>query len=88
MDIERPVKMKGVMARKIGDECMLYDPDKGAVHVINSTAEFVWAMCDGSHNIQDITRRMTDKFQIQEGTDIKSEIENILKEFQKIDVIR
>lgn len=88
MDIKRPERMKGVLARKIGDECMLYDPDKGAVHVINATAEFVWAMCDGSHSVQDMIRRMIGKFQVQDGTNIKSDIENVLTRFKKIEVIR
>ena len=88
MDVERPERREGVLARKIGDECMLYDSDKGAVHVINLTAEFVWGMCDGSHNVDDMIKRMTDKFQVQGETNIKSDIEHVLENFKKIEVIR
>ena len=88
MEVERPERREGVLARKIGDECMLYDSDKGAVHVINSTAEFVWGLCDGSHSVEDMINQMTDKFEVQDGTDIKSDIEHVLVKFKKIEVIR
>lgn len=39
----------GVVERVVDGELVLYDPARQRVHVLNPTAAFVWARCDGSH---------------------------------------
>ena len=41
-----PKKKDAVEARKLGNECLLYDQAEGKVHHMNSTAAFIWEKCD------------------------------------------
>lgn len=51
MNIDRPQRREGLLSQQLGDEWMLYDEKNGSVHIINSVAEFVWRLCDGSRNL-------------------------------------
>lgn len=50
----RPIRKKGILERSIGEERMLYDTLQKTVHVLNSTAHFLWQRCDGNHSIDEI----------------------------------
>jgi hypothetical protein len=76
-----PLRKDGVASRKVGDEWLLHDPGTGALHVINRTASFVWTSCDGSHTIEDIARLLADEFETPEGTDVTSDVAEIIQSF-------
>ena len=87
MELTKPIQKKGIQSRKVGDEWILYDSENETVHVINSTAEFVWSLCDGSNTLGDIERQLHDSFQVPEGTDVKKALDEIIQIFTKLGVI-
>ena len=82
------MKKNNVMSRKVGDEWVLYDQGDKSVHVLNTTAEFVWRMCDGSLTLPEIEDRMRETFDVPEGTDTNKAIDNILQEFTDLGIIQ
>ena len=88
MDSMKPLKKDGVLARKTGDEWVLYDSEEKSVHVVNATAEFVWRLCDGSHTFSDIAKKMHDAFLVPEGTDVEKALDKIIKTFSDLGILK
>jgi Coenzyme PQQ synthesis protein D (PqqD) len=47
VDERKPVRNPEVWLRQAGGENVVYDPARGAVHVMNTTAVAIWVLCDG-----------------------------------------
>ncbi len=88
MSSKKPTRKNGIYAQQVGKEWMLYDNDKGAVHVINSAAEFIWRLCDGSNSIDKIKQELMNAYDISDGDDLNKDIDNILKEFDELGVLQ
>ena len=88
MDAMKPLKKDGVLARKTGDEWVLYNSEDKSIHVINATAEFVWRLCDGSHTCNDIAQQMHDTFHVPEGTDVGKALDAIIKNFSDLGMLK
>ncbi len=84
----KPLKKDGILARKTGDEWVLYDSDNKSVHIVNATAQFVWQLCDGSHTLIDIAQQMQEAFQVPEGTDVKQSLDKIIKTFSAKGILK
>ena len=87
MDKKYPLRKNGISTRRIGDEWMLYNSEKGDIHVINSTAEFVWRMCDGSRSISEIIHQVRDDYELSDEINIKKDIEDIIQIFWELGVL-
>jgi hypothetical protein len=81
MSAKGPLRKDGILSRKLGDEWMLYDPAAGAVHIINGTAEFVWNLCDGQHDLDDIAGQLRGAYQVPDGTALTKDINDIVQGF-------
>lgn len=81
MNIKGPLRKEGILSKKLGDEWMLYDTEKGSIHVINTMAEFVWKMCDGSHTLDEMEKCIEDNYDAPEGATLKRDLENIIQSF-------
>lgn len=78
-----PSKREDIVFRKIGDETVLYSTETRLVHILNSTAERVWQLCDGRHNIAKIEEGLGQEFIIEDEDHVRKDIESILTEFEK-----
>jgi hypothetical protein len=87
MDTRKPLRKDGIMSRQLGNEWILYDTASGAVHVVNSMAEFVWRMCDGSHNLVDIENGVCNAHVVPEGRNVSKDLEDIIRKFADLGVI-
>ena len=88
MDSTKPLRKDGIVARKTGDEWVLYDSEEKSVHIVNETAEFVWRLCDGSHTLSDIAEQVQEAFQVPEGTNVKQSLANIIKTFSDKGILK
>ena len=84
MNTEGLLRKDGILSRKLGDEWILYDPEKGSIHIINPMAEFVWRMCDGSHSLDEMEKRVGGTYNVPEGVTLKRDLENIIQSFAKM----
>jgi hypothetical protein len=87
MDREKPLRKDGILSRQLGDEWLLYDEANSSVHVINSVAEFVWRMCDGSRTLSDIENEIQRTFAVSPAASVRQDLEGIIQKFADIGVI-
>ncbi len=81
MNIDKPLRRESVLSRPLEDEWILYDTENGSVHIINTTAELIWSLCDGSHTLNDMIDRMRNAYEVPDETALKKDIEQILQSF-------
>ena len=87
MNLDRPRRKKGIALRRMGDECVLYDSEKGSIHIVNAVAASVWEMCDGSRSLVDMERELRAKYAVPDGSAVKADIRTILRDFGSLDAI-
>jgi hypothetical protein len=87
MNSKKPLRKEGVLSRQLGDEWLLYDQTNGSIHVINSVAEFVWRMCDGSNTLVDIENHVRNDFSIPDGVNLEKDLGGIIQNFSDIGVL-
>ncbi len=81
MGFQSPIRKEGIQCRKIGDERLFYDPETGAVHVTNATAEFVWDMCDGQHSLDDMERHLAQVYEVPGEANLRTDLETVIQAF-------
>lgn len=87
MDSVKPLRKEGILSRQLGDETVLYDSENGDVHIINTMAEFVWNLCDGSHSLDDIELRIRETSEVPEGTPVREDLDKIIQSFSNLGVL-
>ncbi len=87
MDRKIPLQKDGILSRQLGNEWLIYNTGKKSVHIINSMAEFVWRMCDGSHNLSDIEDRVRDAHLVPDGTNLRKDVEGIIESFSNLGIL-
>jgi hypothetical protein len=82
-----PVQVQeGVHLRQAGDEGILYDTAHRKVHVLNSTASFVWELCRESNSRLQISERLSQRFEV-ESAEARSDVDEILRIFTELELV-
>jgi pyrroloquinoline quinone biosynthesis protein D len=76
-DKNYPKRRQDVRARTIEGETLILDRSSGVIHQLNSTAAFIWELCDGRSTIDEICNRVLDNFETDEGIVRKDVIKNL-----------
>jgi len=79
----RPRRKPGVLARQLGEEWILYDPESGDLHVVNEAAGLVWEMCDGSLSLQQMGERLRAAYSVPPDADVMADLEKIIASFRE-----
>ena len=88
MDARKPLRKSDIISRKIGDECMLYDPATGSMHVINYTAEFVLNLCDGTKSLGEIEHLLCETHLVLKENRVREDLVAILQSFTDLGIIQ
>ena len=70
-----------LVARDIGDEEIIYDPDKKRIHILNKTGLFIWNLCDGQHSTEQIIAEVFRSFSLRSDLNDKTRIEKEIRLF-------
>ena len=87
MDSKKPLRKDGILSQQVGDEWLLYDSEEGSVQIVNSVAEFVWRMCDGSHNLNEIEQQVKSDFSVPNNVNLRKDLEKIIQNFADIGIL-
>ncbi len=87
MDTKRPLRKDGILTRQLDDEWLLYDTGDESVHVINSMAEFILRMCDGSHSLSEIEQHVREVYLVPDETDLRKDVESIIQNFEGLGIV-
>lgn len=87
MDTERPLRKDSILSKQLGDEWLLYDSEKGSIHIVNSTGELIWRMCDGTHDLSRIEEHLREVYSVPADTDLRRNVEDIIRTFADIGIL-
>ncbi|MDP2939673.1 MAG: PqqD family protein [Candidatus Omnitrophota bacterium] len=73
-----------IVFREEGDEALLFDPDTGAVKVLNETGKFIWSNLDGSASLEILVQKIMDAFDTSDENKIKEDLEKFIAELKKL----
>jgi len=79
-------KRVGVKSWEIEGEAVLYDPDSGMGHVLNSTALRIWALCDSRNTTADIERALVADYPEQQTT-IRHDVDMAVRQLANLGLI-
>ena len=71
----------------LGDELMLYDPDKSQFYVLNATMSHVWRYCDGGKSADSIVESVRETFSDSDMYPVATEIDAALGELLALGVV-
>ncbi len=60
-------KSPGAASRIIDGEAVIVLPEAGMVRVLNEAGSFIWEAIDGKNKISEISRALTQKFEVSKG---------------------
>lgn len=80
--MKKPLRMQHLAYKTIGQETIILDTQIGKeVHQLNEVASFIWNLCDGEHNLQNIIDLVCEEFEI-DATTASSDVSNLISELQ------
>jgi len=81
MKINNPKRRDDLLAQESGEEVMLYDSIADEMHILNPTAQFIWARCDGLHSIEQIADELRIAFAVAPEVNVQNDIVQTLNQF-------
>jgi hypothetical protein len=88
METNKPTKKPDVHARKLGNEWLLYDSELEKLHIVNPTAELVWRLCDGKHDLAAIKSEIRGAYDVGDARQLEGDLRRILDEFEQIGILK
>jgi hypothetical protein len=87
MDTERLSKKDGILSKQLANEWVLYDPERGSLHFLNTTAEFIWRMCDGTSDISKIEQLLREAYAVPADAELRKAVEDIIGTFADMGIL-
>ena len=75
-----PNRKSGLEFEDLGEETLVYDPDRQKVHALNPTSALIWRLCDGRHQVEGLVKAVCDTYPVEEEqarTDVLKFLEDL-----------
>lgn len=82
----RPICRATIAGYPLDDEHVLYDPRSGRVYLLNQTAAYVWALCDGARTIGEIATDLAGCFAISQREAL-ADVVDIVETLHRADLV-
>jgi len=83
----KPKRRENITIQDLGDETLIYDPEKENVHILNATAKAIWDLCNGENSIEDIQKNLINLFPGVSQDDLLSDISTTINDFKDKNII-
>ena len=84
-----PEARDDVVFRPVAREWVLYDPASRQLHVLNVTAALVWALCDGTHDLDAMVAAVRrDLVDAPESPEVRAHVLEALSSFRAQGLLR
>jgi len=83
----KPIARDDVQYSPLDDGAVIYDTGHERVHVLNSTAAYIWNLCDGSSTIKDIQAEI-EQLAPASRWPVPRKVEEVLTYFEKEGLLR
>ena len=84
---ERPTRRVDVEWVTLDGEAALYDPTANVLHRLNAGAAAVWAVCDGTASMDEITRAIVDAYSGPPG-EIGRDVPAVIARFRRLGLLQ
>ena len=81
IDHRYPRRRGEFSSRQAGQDLVLYDSERGRLHVLNPTASAIWNMCDGSHSPDEMAGTLARSFELSPQVDLVQDVNSIIDSF-------
>jgi len=82
-----PIQKDEVIWRRIGDTIVVIKEDGLSSHTLNKTASFIWELCDGNLEINEIANKLNERFEVS-LEDAQADVHNLIEELTIADIIK
>ena len=82
-----PGRRNDVICREEEFGAIIFDPQAGRMHKINTTGCFIWELCDGIHTVDTIATKLAEQEEEDLKT-VKEAVEAFLKDMNSRNLIR
>jgi hypothetical protein len=82
----KPTRKPDVWLRQTETENAVYDPTTGAVHLLNTTAMAIWALCDGETDPDEMVDAICELSRLPREVVIE-DVRRILLQFEEADIL-
>ena len=79
----KPRGRPDVHTRDTSRQRMLYDSSTNTFHALNETAEYIWTLCDGRHNLRQMEEKIRAHFDVPADIDLQVDIEHTIVTLRK-----
>lgn len=84
--MSKPNRSNEVVWRDEGDKAILYDTRNGKTYVMNPTAKLIWSLCDGNHDLVQISGLVISKFATN-NQDITEDVSKTVKRLHDLGLL-
>ncbi len=82
----KPKSRSDIQFQPSQNGCMLLDRKKGCIHSLNTTAAFVWLLCDGNHDLKAIELKLGKHWE-ESDAKLKKEVEGTIRKLKALKLI-
>jgi len=82
-----PMRKDEVIWRRIGDTIVVIKEDGLSSHTLNKTASFIWELCDGNLEIDEIATKLHEHFEVS-PEDARSDVHNMIEELTLAGIVQ
>ncbi len=81
IDNRHPRRRGEFPSRQAGQDLVLYDSERGRLHVLNPTASAIWDLCDGLHSLDEMAGTLARSFEMSPQADLVQDVKSIIDSF-------
>lgn len=83
----RVLQAPSVTIEQVQGEAILYDPRRGEVHVVNTSAGRVWELCEGEPTISQLTSALAESYGMPVHA-VRDDVLAVLEQFLDKELIK
>jgi len=84
--MQRPRRRTEFEERVVEGEMVVMDQESEQIHQLNQTASFIWQLCDGDHDRQQIAEELAAAFEVDADT-AEADVAETLEKLEKIGLL-
>ena len=81
-----PKTRRQLLFREMDDGAVVYEAGTEKVHTLNPSAAYIWALCNGNYNVQQISTQIRRDFASLDAHP-EEEVQNILASFDHLGLL-
>ena len=82
----KPIARKDLLFRELEDGGVVYEPTSEAIHSLNSSAAYIWVLCNGNHSLKNISNSIQKDFKEFKSDPFK-EVQKIIIKFHQLGLL-